>query len=516
MVTNNLPGHIQSLLEPGAYDHDTDRIELIQTHISWVILTGHFAYKIKKPVNLGFLDFSSLTKRKKACMDELKLNRRLAADIYLDVVAIYKGDKNYYMNTGSDGDLQPFDYALKMVQFDQDDLLDNRLTQAELNRARFDPHWMDILAITIASFHNTAETSSYISQFGTPDYLRHHIDENLRVAEDHPQAERLRETLSNLKKRNSRILERLDNRIIQRQQAMHIRNCHGDLHLKNITLFHDKPLPFDCIEFSDEFRMIDTMNDVAFLVMDCEARGHPELGYRFLSRYLEQSGDYTGLCLLHLYLSYRAGVRGKVSCLLADSTTLSTNEQERLIKDVEHYFLLAERYLQPQQPNLIAVGGLSGSGKSYLALQALQHICTNEGTIIIRSDATRKRIATEHAELPLYGDEMHKLAYQTMFDAAETTLNAGFSVILDATFLEPSTRAHACALARSLQVPFSFYWLDIDTDTLRERIKRRTTGDSDISDADISVLEAQLTSYTPPEEPWIQFIDDSGYWPPQI
>ncbi|MDX8403286.1 MAG: AAA family ATPase, partial [Mariprofundaceae bacterium] len=480
--------------------------------ISWVFLTGDFAYKIKKPVNFGFLDFSSLAKRKKACADELTLNRRLAPEMYLDVLPIYKNtgrnEPNYLIgkDTGdsrSTDDGNIVDYCLKMVQFDQHDLFDTRLQQY-----RFDPRWMDQLALSIAQFHLSAEQTPYIETFGSPEFLQSHIQESLHVAAEHFTTGEMPEILTSLKNKSRECFNVSREKLAIRQRDHHIRNCHGDLHLKNITLFHHIPTPFDCIEFNDEFRMIDTMNDAAFLVMDCDSKGRSDLGYRFLSRYLEQTDDYDGLQLLPLYLSYRAGVRGKVSCLSVN-TTLQQGEVLALYNTAGHYFTLAEQYLSSSQPRLFILGGLSGSGKSHLALLGLKH----EKAIIIRSDATRKRMAKSHADLLLYSNEMHQMTYQSMFNAAATAIKAGFSVILDAAFLHPASRQTAIALAATLNIPFSFYWLDIDKETLRERVKQRIAENSDISDADLNVLEDQLSQYQRPDESCIQYITDNDHWP---
>jgi len=501
-----LPEHIRLFLNPAAYPHPVREIELIQTHISWVFLTGSFAYKIKKPVDFGFLNFTTLEKRRKACADELILNRRLAADIYLDVLPIYQKDEAFRLGIGSDSNSHIVDYCLKMVQFDQDELLDVRLEQG-----RFDPCWMDQLALLIAEFHLHAETGPVIERFGDPNFLYDHIQENLHVAERHPHIGQPDRTIANLRNKSRKWFDTFRERLAARQQNHHIRNCHGDLHLKNITLFNHTPTPFDCIEFNDEFRMIDTMNDVAFLIMDCDARGRSDLGYRFISRYLEQTGDYEGMQLLPIYLSYRAGVRGKVAYLEADDPAIEQDERSQLQNTAQHYFELAGQYLAPGAPCLFIIGGLSGSGKSHLALLGLRHL----RAVIIRSDATRKRIAKQHRDLPLYSDAMHRLTYQAMLDAAASSVHAGFSAILDATFLHPASRTAAVKLAESLNIPFSFYWLDIDEERLRERVKQRSIEGSDISDADLQVLESQLTQYQRPAEPYIQYIKESGSWPPE-
>lgn len=507
MKRSELPAHIDSLLKTHCNDHAAtknateDRIEnrLIQTHISWVILTGNHAYKIKKPVDFGFVDFTTLEKRRVACLDELRLNRRLAPDLYLEVLPVCKSGEHYLIEDDDDGH-EVVDYSLKMVRFDQRDLFDH-LVHAD----RFDPSWMDSLAATIARFHRRTDSAPDSSTFGTPAQLEKHIFENLKTGSEHLKGEFPPdlETLTRTK------LDSLSKQILQRKQQHHVRDCHGDLHLKNIVLYNNVPTPFDCIEFSTELRTIDTMNDIAFLIMDCDARKRSDLGYRFLSRYLEQCGDYEGLTLLPLYLSYRAGVRGKVACLLSGDASLSKREKTAQLAEATDYFRLAGSYLAPASPKLIAIGGLSGSGKSHLALLALEH----EQAVIIRSDATRKRIAKGHPELSLYGKQMHELTYRAMFEAAALVLQAGFPAILDATFLYPASREAVIGLADHVGVPLTFFWIDTAPELLKERVVSRSRIDNDISDADLQVLEEQLKDYTRPQEPFITYIKDSGQWP---
>lgn len=499
MKNKNLPEHVSALLERYNRIEGNRAASLLQTHISWVLLAGNHAYKIKKPVDFGFLDFTTLKKRRQACMDELGLNRRLAPDIYLDVLPVCKDGDGYRIGETGEHD-GIIDYCLKMLRFDQQNLFDRLVSDN-----RFNPEWMDQLARTIAEFHQRAESGANTDRFGEPQFLMQHIRESLSTGENH-----LKETMpANLRELSSNRFEASRPALIGRLQHHHIRDCHGDLHLKNIVLYNNVPTPFDCIEFNDEFRMIDTMNDAAFLVMDCDARKRSDLGYRFLSRYLEQSGDYDGLLPLPLYLSYRAGVRGKVACLLSDEPSLSEQEKQNQLIEAADYFRLAEEYLTPAPPKLIAIGGLSGSGKSHLALLGLHH----EKAIIIRSDATRKRIAAGHPELQLYGKPMHELTYCTMFEAAEVALKAGFTVILDATFLHPASRMQAATLAQQERVPLTFLWIDTDTNLLKERVRSRSRLNNDISDADLQVLEKQLETYERPDEAFITFIGGSGAWP---
>ncbi len=470
---------------------------MIQTHISWVFLTGLFAYKIKKPVDLGFLDFSTLAQRKYYCERELELNRRFSAEIYLDVLPVNRVNDACNLN----GTGKTIDYCLKMKQFAQSDLLKQRLTSNH-----FDPIWLDILARKTALFHKL-EAAVCSSRIDHALLLDVHIQSNLVIAEKHIGRALSYSTMQQLSDYAEQAKQKFSKLLIERQWNGFVRHCHGDLHLGNITLFNRDPHLFDCIEFNDEFSVIDIMNDVAFLAMDLDAHHHPELAMRFLSRYLEHTGDYAGLMLMRYYLYYRACVRGKVACLLADELDLA--EQAASHEEGKQYFTLAAAYTKPVSAKLFAIGGLSGSGKSHLALLG----CGVERAIIIRTDATRKRIASDYPELELYGAEMHAITYKAMFSDARIALKAGFSVILDATFLHPDSRHSLFDLANECEVALLFYWLDIDKRTLRQQIISRQKAANDISDADLRVLDLQLAEYIRPCEARIQFIHSNQAWP---
>jgi len=491
---------IQAMLQADFYPHAVKKICLHQTHASWVLLTGDFAYKVKKPVNFGFLDFSTLEKRRHFCAEELRLNRRLAPELYLEVVPV--GWQGGHFQLGGTRDIR--DYCVKMRQFADTDLLSERIKSKA-----FDAAWMDVLAKDLANFHARTTHNHAITAFGTPGYLLSHIDASLNTALRHPEAINA-ELIHSLRRLCMQQTKRFADVFEQRMADGHIRDCHGDLHLGNITLYNGRPTVFDCIEFNPEYRSIDTLNDAAFLFMDCDARGHAGLAFRFLSRYLEFSGDYTGLSLLSLFVSYRAGVRGKVACLLAEDAATGRSEKQAQLQEAARYFELATAYLKaPSTPCLYAIGGLSGSGKSHMALLG----CGPARAVIIRSDATRKRIRGEYPNLPLYGEAMHRHTYQAMFDAAAILLHAGWPVILDATFLSMDERQRARNIADALGVPFRFAWIDVPEEKLREHIHRRLQGGTNISDADIQVLEKQLAHHHRPDEPHIHFLPSAEAWP---
>ena len=455
---------------------------------------------MKKPVNFGFLDFTTPEKRKYYCKRELELNRRLAPALYLDVLPIRRQAGRIRLNSPG----STVDYCLRMARFDQDDLLDRRLQHGV-----FDASWMDVLARDVARFHAGAEKAPADSEFGSGKILRRHIEGIFNVARQHLGEVTLAQELAALEKHSLEFLASHASLCEQRRRQGFIRACHGDLHLKNIALYQGNPCIFDCIEFNDDFRIIDTMNDVAFLVMDCIARDRADLAWRFLSRYLEHSGDYTGLALLPLYLTYRAGVRGKVACLLAADDHLDAGRRHTQLKAARRYFSLVPSFVQGPTARLIVIGGLSGSGKSHLALIGAGEV----PAVVIRSDATRKRLAAAHPDLPLYGPAMSAKTYAAMFVAARSVLQAGFSVILDATFLRHQDREQVRSIAERLRVPCHILWLDVPEHRLRERIRARRKQGADISDADLRVLDMQLQEYVRPDEPDVVFLDNSDSWP---
>jgi len=494
---------IEAMLQPEFYPHPVKSVRMLQTHISWVFLAGQYAYKLKKPVNLGFLDFTSLEKRCFFCEQELCLNQRLAPAIYLEVLPISWISNSYQL--GNADNIQ--DYCLKMIRFSQDDLLDRRLDSGS-----FDPVWMDILAEDIAVFHATAETSQQIQAFGDTHFLHEHITANLHIAKEHAGTTIESGQLNAIRQFSETFIHKHAKDFALRQREGRIRDGHGDLHLRNMALFQGQPMVFDCIEFNDEYRMIDTMNDVAFLVMDCDARARPDLGFRFLSRYLEFSGDYEGIVLLPLYLSYRAGVRGKVACLLSDDKGIHADQKNLQHTEASRYFSLARSYATSTTPRVFAVGGLSGSGKSRLALLG----CGIERAVIIRSDATRKRIAENHKHHDLYGMEMNARTYEAMFEAAKRVLDANFSVILDATFLRLEDREGIRRLAKTENVKSRIFWLDVNEPLLRKHINQRMRTGKDVSDADLHVLDMQLEDYQRPQEEDIEFLLFAEKWPGSV
>lgn len=485
-MDRHLPPLIRALLGAAAYDHPVERIELIETHISWIVLTGALAYKIKKPVDLGFLDFTSLALRRHYCEEELRLNRRLAPQLYIAVVAITGTAE--HPRLGGPG--QAIEYAVRMRQFDPSLQLDRLLARHEIDKVLFDG-----LAARMASFHATTERASPDDAWGKAETIFQPVIENFVQIAGLPDAVDDAGALDALRRWSEQRHRQLVPLFEQRHAQGCVRECHGDLHLANIALIDGEAVPFDCLEFSPALRWVDTISEIAFLIMDLDFHRRNDLALAFLNRYLHHSGDYAGLACLDYYLVYRALVRAKVACIRA---TQATDSDER-IGQIAHYrrhLDLASAYTRRHAPVLYITRGLSGCGKTTLT-EALIAPCR---AIRIRSDVERKRlhgIAPEARSGSAPGAGMYSAAagrqtYQRLAELSRLIVDAGYSVIVDATFLRRIQRRQFRQLATDLGIPFVILDLQADQDCLRARIRRRHADSRDASEADIAILEMQI------------------------
>lgn len=490
-MSNQSRFQVESLLNPAAFPHPVNVIELLQTHISWVILTGEFAYKIKKPVDFGFLDFSTLERRQHFCNEELRLNGRLAPQLYLDVVPITGSVEHPQLG----GAGEPFEYAVKMQQFSQDRLLATAITRDEIAE-----HHIDGLAEQVARFHGNIETALPCSDFGSIESVWQPIDENLRrLSTSHDDEWTPR--INRLEQWSAGELERLRSTLAQRKADGFIRECHGDMHLGNMILDGDDVVIFDGIEFNDNFRWIDVISEVAFVVMDLKDRGRPEFARRFLNTYLGHTGDYAGLAVLPFYETYRALVRAKVDQIRSEQGDLNPNDREAVIDECYHYISLAEQSTKPSQPTLYITHGLSGSGKTTGSQQLVDEL----GAIRIRSDVERKRLlglsvgvrtnSTINADA--YSEANSRRTYDRLASLSQAIVKTGYSVVVDATFLKRRDRDQFHRLAIDLAVPFVIVPFEEDVDSLKRRIQDRANSGNDASEATTAVLEQQLESIEP-------------------
>ncbi len=477
---------VESLTRADAYDHPVCSVQVVETHCAWVLLTGEFAYKIKKPVDFGFLDFTTLPKRQFYCAEEVRLNRRFAPDIYLDVVAVTSRAGQPQM-AGEGGALE---YAVRMRQFPGDGLLSQLAEQKRLAASHIDQ-----VVEQVAEFHESTAVASSDAAYGNVACIHHWVSENFAHIRQSLTTPRKIAQLEALQRGVEAERQKVETLLVARKRDGFIRECHGDLHLGNITLIDGKATLFDCIEFNPELRWIDVFSDVAFLVMDLDDRGYRNFAFRFLNAYLQRSGDYAGLGVLRYYLLYRALVRAKVAMLRRQQTARASQAFKVADADYSQYTRLAERYLSPGQPALLITVGLSGSGKSTLARQ----LCQDCAIIQIRSDVERKRMSglapgdssRSGLSAGLYSVERTKSTYERLAELSRRVLQAGYSVIADATFLERQYRDLFRRLAREQGAPFTILHCVASEGELERRVRLREREGRDPSEASLAVLAAQ-------------------------
>ncbi|MCA9001277.1 MAG: AAA family ATPase [Planctomycetes bacterium] len=454
--------------------------ERIETHISSLLLVDEFVYKLKKPLDLGFLDFRTLDRRHLACQDELRLNRRTAPKLYLSVEEV-RGT----IDDARFGGAGPIlDYAVKMRRFAEGDRLDHLLSAG-----RMTGEMVDELADSVVHFHDHAaradrpdSPSEAIEPVLAP--MRANFVE-LRACADVLGS---RERLERLEDWTERSANTLHTHIIERQARGSVRECHGDLHLANIALVDGRVTPFDCIEFDAELRWIDVMSDLAFLTMDFEDRGASRWAHRVLDRYMEIGGDLAGLHLVRFYQVYRALVRAKIAAI---RWRQSDADQEACQREFESYMDLADRMLLVPPARVILMHGVSCSGKSHVSQQLVEHL----GAIRLRSDRERKRLFPGSTDL--YDECKTQATYDHLLRCSEGILRAGFPVIVDATFLNADQRQPFAQLAASKSIPMTIVHTQAHPSILHERMARRATDKGNISDATAAVLQNQLDQLAP-------------------
>ena len=448
-------------------------VQRLETHISWVLLDGEHAWKIKKPVRLGFLDFTSLQTRHQACDDELRLNRRLAAGIYLDVLPIRGSAAMPVL----DGAGEPIEYVLRMKQFAPGALLSEKLAAGILV-----PTAIDRLAARLAAFHRDAPAAGNAAPYGNAPQVLAQTAQVLDGLESSPGAGRLPDLRAWCEAEGRRLAPCFAAR---RRQGW-VREGHGDLHLANVVALGEDVTAFDCIEFDPGLRWIDVQSDIAFLTMDLAAHGRRDLALRFLDRWLEGCGDHAGIAVLRYYEVYRALVRALVSGLRqAQGTTIPGPD----------YVAAARRLAAARDARLLITHGLSGSGKSYVSARLLEAA----GAIRLRSDVERKRLfglqaldATPAAMVrEVYAPAATRRTYARLRAWAAAALDAGYPVIVDAAFLRAHERDAFRQLARGKGAPFAILDCRAEPAALRARVLARSLRRDDASEADLAVLERQ-------------------------
>ena len=463
------------------------KAELIETHISTIILCGDFVYKLKKPVDFGFLDYSTLKKRHKYALEELRINQAFAPRLYLGVVPITGTIETPLINGGG----RVLDYAVKMRRFDQSEQLDNIV-----ERNGLEIESMGKIAELVARFHEAAVPVSPQSDYGAPQRVLLPMQENFDLLQPLTKKQSLNTKLKIVKAWTYEQFGNLKPLLTRRKSEGFVRACHGDMHLHNMALHEGELILFDAIEFNDYLSHIDVINDLAFLLMDLEYRGLTRHSRILLNDYLELTGDYGGAALLDFYKTYRAMVRAKVTALRI-AQMAEPDERKAAMDEVNGYIDQALSYTRKKDPFLAIMHGFSGSGKSTCALKMVE----TYGVLRIRSDVERMRMFgkddSDKLKEGIYTPEATKATYYRLQELAMKIIQGGIPVVLDATFLKKWQRQLFWELSSEANVPFFILDLQCDTEILRHRIKKRSAEGIDISEANLDVLEMQLDSAEP-------------------
>ena len=493
----------QSLQSPLPQPHHA----VIETHISWVILAGDFAYKIKKPVKLDFLDYSTLESRHRYCDAEVTLNRRFAPQIYLDVLPIRDSPQGPHL-----GDIGPvIDYAVRMRRFEQSAMASHCLDAGVLTATH-----LETLAVHLAEIHQNGTRVALGSPWGSAETIHASAMENFATLDAVLPEHRERDLLGSLREWTLRTSLAHWPLFASRQSSGRVRECHGDLHLGNLVLLDDRLVPFDGIDFDPALRWIDVMSEAAFLMMDLADHGRGDLAWHFLNAYIDHTGDHEGLALLRFYMVYRAMVRSKVHALRAQQPHVAPAERDSLLCAAHGYLALASRLAHAGQPILVLTHGLSGSGKSAVAHAVAGHL----NAVRLRSDVERKRLAGLNATQSsgsalhggIYAAHRTQSLYARLADLARNSLAAGWPVVVDATFLKHSQRECFRQVAAALAVPCMLIALCAKPAELQARIARRKALGKDASEADHAVLAAQRVEQEPltAEESRQSIVIDTG------
>ena len=484
---------IEFLKNPRNYDQDVIDVDVIETHISYVFITNNRVYKLKRAVHYPYLDFSSLDKRKYYCDAEISINRRTAPDLYIGVAAVMCDDAGKlhithdlnYANISQGKQNQIVEYLVVMKRFDEATLFHNLAQSGQLNR-----ELIEQLSITIVEFHRSAKSINCNGSMIIKDIIDNNAISFKKFVED----EKIEKKVSLLQKLTLSRYQQMHKYLNNRSQNGRIRLCHGDLHLRNICMFGGKPTLFDAIEFNEDFSKIDIFYDLAFLIMDLGIHNHQRLANFCMNTYIDRSGDVDGLSVLPLFLSLRAAIRAHVGfAALKNQIKSSVKSIQQQKNDITQYLDHGIEYLKPSAPVLVAVGGLSGSGKSRLAREIAPNIGLSPGARVIRTDVMRKQLMKvdllQKLDTSGYTSEMTLKTYSACYQQTIFSLKMGYSVVFDAVFAKPEERLFIQQLARNLNIPFIGLWLDAPLEIRKQRVTQRI---NNVSDAGIDVLNKQM------------------------
>lgn len=485
------PKLVDSLTKAEFYPHGPSSVELIQTHISYIFIAGEYVYKVKKDVDFGFLDFTTLEKRKYYCEEELRLNRRLAPDIYLDVMPIYEdGHGNLHIKNGE----TIVDYAVVMKKIPEERMLNRLLKKEEVGKSV-----MSDIARKISEFHKDAATGGKIDQIGGFETVRHNHEENFQQTESYIDITIPKSRYSFIKSYVNNFLKK-NRSLFEKRVAEHrIRDCHGDLHLQHICIADDI-LIFDCIEFNERFRYLDVAAEISFLAMDLDYNGYPQYGKAFIDAYLKYSNDSEIVTLLNFYKCYFAYVRGKVIGFRINDRSIDEGEREMAIDTASLYFDLAYRYAaRPERATLILIAGLMGTGKSVLAKNLEQPLDAK----VIRSDVIRKEMLKippserryDDFKEGIYSVEISRRTYDKALQLAESEIREGRSTIIDASFTSKNERKRAFDVASSMNADFFIIECICPEEIVKERLNTRAYDSKEASDGRWEIFESQKVDF---------------------
>lgn len=488
---------IAFLSRPETFGAGGETVDRVETHASVVFLAGDRVYKLKRAVVFPYLDFSTRERRRRFCEAEVRFNSRTAPAIYLGVVPVTRTEDGG-LDLGGEG--EAIDWLVKMRRFDQATLFDRLADRGVLDR-----YAMEDLADTIARLHHGAERRT---DAGGRDAIAFIIENNEESFAGCSPGLLDPGAVRRVTDASRRALDGCGTLLDERRRQGFVRHCHGDLHLRNIFLHEGRATLFDAIEFNETFAHIDVLYDLAFLIMDLDCRDFRRLASIVLNRYLDVTGDAGGLAALPLFLSMRAAIRSHVDAVACGNQ--SDPREVAVLRDrARRYLEKAEHYLAPTAPRLIAVGGLSGSGKSRLARNLAAYLTPAPGARVVRTDCTRKRIAGVPLGSRLgpggYTPEMTDRTFEAVYKEAGTVLAAGHSVIADAVFAAPAQRAAIARVAEDAGVPFQGFWLEAQPAVMMERVTNRR---GNVSDANAAIVRMQL-SYELGDIDWRR-LDTSG------
>ncbi len=495
-MSSSLPEYLTSLLDPAAYPHPVRSVKLVETHVSWVLLTGELAYKLKRPVHYPFVDLRSLERRAYFCAEEVRLNRRFSAPLYLDVCPVTRSDGR--LTFGGSGEV--IEHAVRMRQFNQNDELDRLLMSNSI-----EPEELTELGSSLALVHAGLPTPASGQVLGSAEAtaatVRGNLDECVDAAKPLGTAAEVDALRASLADHAAELMPLLETRFA----GGRVRECHGDLHSRNVVRHEGKLVAFDCLEFAPALRWIDVADEVAFLHVDLRRQGYAAHANAFLGGYLAQSGDYEAVRLLRLFQTHRALVRAKTAALGASMAT-SARVHEDAEREHSSWLAAARAALLPGRPALVLVAGLSGSGKTWLARQLARGLSAD----LMRSDVERKRLLGL-AELDRTGSELGSRAYRPevseqvqkrLADCAEAALSSGRAALVDATLLRRQDRAAFRSLGERYRIPVQLVHCHAPREVLLKRIAERAEQGNDASEANTQVLawqEARLEAVSADE-----------------